>query len=117
MDILADIRHCEATAKVLAGCLNTAKPGSHAWKVTNAAMQRNLRIADNLKKQIEVANQIEEWANKQGHDRCWYYPDIFAIIVKVLGINVSSTPTLPSPDEFKVGCALYHKEQYPNVEN
>lgn len=20
---------------------------------------------------------IQEWLDKQGHDRCWYYPDLF----------------------------------------
>ncbi len=62
--------------------------------------------------QKQVESLVKEWIDKQGHDRCWYYPDIFAKIAEVLGIPAADKPALPSRAEFEMGCARYQQEQY-----
>jgi hypothetical protein len=62
---------------------------------------------------MEQARQIlREWAEKQGHDRCWYYPDLFRKLADVLGVNLKVEPRLPPFEEFKLGCERYQKESY-----
>jgi len=53
------------------------------------------------------------WLDKQGHDRCWYYPDLFNQLVNELGVKPSVEPKLPSWPEFVAGCYKYQQEQYP----
>lgn len=55
---------------------------------------------------------IQEWVDKQGHERCWYYPELFNRLVGVLGITVNVPPQLPSLTEFQAGCKKYQEEQY-----
>ncbi|MFO0705103.1 MAG: hypothetical protein U0517_04065 [Candidatus Andersenbacteria bacterium] len=59
------------------------------------------RQAKQTLKFIKLAVQI--WIDKQGHDRCWYYPEIFAVIVDALGIKAQLQPALPPLPEFKGG--------------
>ena len=54
---------------------------------------------------------IEEWSNKQGHDRCWYYPDLFKKLIDLYDIKVNQ-PILPSLEEFKEGCKKFQEEEY-----
>lgn len=60
----------------------------------------------------EVKRLVEEWANKQGHDRCWYYPDIFRQIADTLGVNLNIEPAMPPRPEFEEGCRRYQEEEY-----
>lgn len=64
---------------------------------------------------VQIRLLIEEWANKQGHDSCWFYPDIFRQIALIVEAKIK-TQNLPPLEEFKVGCCRYQKEIY-GIEN
>jgi hypothetical protein len=64
-----------------------------------------------LEKQQEAQSIIQEWVNKQSHDKCWYYPDLFRKLADLFKIKAPD-PGLPSEDEFKSGCEHYRKEVY-----
>lgn len=59
----------------------------------------------------EARNIIQEWASKQGHERCWYYPDLFRKLAEIFEIEYTN-PSLPPLEEFKKGCERYQKEEY-----
>ncbi len=65
----------------------------------------------------KVKEVIQEWTNKQGHDRCWYYPDLFRKLVEILEVKQSKNPSLPPLDEFKKGCEKYQEEEYASKIN
>jgi hypothetical protein len=54
---------------------------------------------------------IIEWASKQRHDRCWYYPDLFRKLAETFGLKLEPGPVPPRP-EFKIGCHLYQLEEF-----
>lgn len=63
----------------------------------------------------EAACLLEEWARKQGHNRCWYYPDVFRALARVLGVELTMTgEQLPRP-EFEAGCTRFQDEEYAQV--
>ena len=67
----------------------------------------------NLEEKLDKAKRvIQDWADKQGHDRCWYYPELFRELVEIFEIKLSKNPSLPPLDEFKKGCEKYQKEEY-----
>lgn len=55
---------------------------------------------------------LQEWVNKQGHERCWYYPDIFEKLCKYLEVEKNNMPLLPPRPEFRENCQKYEAEQY-----
>ena len=55
---------------------------------------------------------LQEWVDQQGHDRCWYYPDVFERLVEILEVKITKRPSLPPLQEFKRGCELYQKKEY-----
>ena len=55
---------------------------------------------------------IQEWIDKQGHERCWYYPDLFKQLLEVLEVSPTKNPALPPLEEFKKGCERYQEEEY-----
>lgn len=55
---------------------------------------------------------LQEWLDKQGHDRCWYYPEIFSKLVDILEVKATKDPSLPPRKEFEEGCKKYQQEQY-----
>ncbi|MGD9726517.1 MAG: hypothetical protein AB7L09_00575 [Nitrospira sp.] len=59
-----------------------------------------------------IRKTIQTWMDKQGHDRCWYYPDLFREIANIVGVDVSTTPLLPPRPEFEEGCRRYQQEEY-----
>jgi hypothetical protein len=62
---------------------------------------------------IEMARAaLQEWADKQGHERCWYYPEIFRQLCEILGVVVTQPMNLPPRPEFGKGCDRYEKEVY-----
>ncbi len=80
---------------------------------------RFTRVSDSQQGELEsritlnmTKSTLQEWADKQGHDRCWYFPDIFGQLARILGITPEKTPELPSEEEFKAGCERYRLEQY-----
>jgi len=60
----------------------------------------------------QIRSVVEEWANKQGHDRCWYYPDLFHQIAVILDVELPKTPVLPPRVEFEEGCRRYQNEEF-----
>ncbi len=61
---------------------------------------------------ISASLILQEWIDKQGHDRCWYYPELFHQLCEVYVIKSEKQPALPSLEEFKAGCELYQLEQF-----
>jgi hypothetical protein len=60
----------------------------------------------------QAKKMIHEWIGKQGHDRCWYYPDLFKKLASVFKISMKVEPQLPPRSEFEEGCRKYQAEQY-----
>lgn len=56
--------------------------------------------------------EIELWAGQQGHDSCWYYPDVFNRVAELAGANVRAPLGLPSREEFETGCRKYQCTVY-----
>ena len=54
---------------------------------------------------------IQEWSGQQGHDRCWYYPDIFKRIADIAGVDVPAKPDIPRP-EFEQGCRRFQDQEF-----
>ncbi len=52
---------------------------------------------------------LKGWIAKQGHAKCWYYPDIFRQLCQAIGLEAPETPA-PPIGEFKIGCAQYTRE-------
>ncbi|MBI2666715.1 hypothetical protein HYX13_03830 [Candidatus Woesearchaeota archaeon] len=71
---------------------------------------------DYQQKYFEAREALQQWVDQQGHDRCWYYPDIFNRLVKILGVKASKNPELPPRKEFERGCQRYQEEEYGNHE-
>jgi hypothetical protein len=63
----------------------------------------------------EVKRLVTEWANKQGHNKCWYFPTLFNELCRVLEITI--TPIKISRSEFEVGCSQYQDELFGKKEN
>lgn len=55
---------------------------------------------------------IQDWVDQQGHNRCWYYPELFRQLVDLFEIEATKEPKLPPLEEFKEGCCKYQKEEF-----
>ncbi len=65
------------------------------------------------KARYEEARQVlEEWQGKKGHNRCWYYPELFNKLRGIFNVERSSQPELPPLEEFREGCRRYQAEEY-----
>jgi len=60
----------------------------------------------------QAKSLLNNWVNKQGHDRCWYYPEIFQKLCELFGVEMTVEPKLPPPEEFTKGCERYRNEEY-----
>ena len=69
-------------------------------------------MSDLETKALEAKQALQEWADKQGHDRCCYYPEIFERLAKILNVKPKKAPCLPSVEEFRKGCERSTLEQY-----
>jgi predicted ATPase len=66
-----------------------------------------------IERRYESAREvIQEWVKKQGHERCWYYPELFERLVEIFEIKQTSDRQLPPREEFEKGCKIYQDEQY-----
>lgn len=75
-----------------------------------------LPIGGNMCEKCEKAKSIiQEWSEKQGHDRCWYYPDLFNQLVELFGMELKSG-CLPPRAEFESGCRRYQDEEYAEID-
>jgi hypothetical protein len=72
-------------------------------------------MKDKCSKCFEVEAVLNEWIGKQGHDRCWYYPDLFLKLVEIAGVQPHEEVRLPPRDEFETGCGRYQDEQYSKL--
>ena len=73
-------------------------------------------MTDLEEKAIEAKSIIQEWVDKQGHERCWYYPKLFVRLAEIFEVRCSREPYLPSLEEFREGCERYQGEEY-NIED
>jgi hypothetical protein len=55
---------------------------------------------------------LQEWADKQGHERCHWHPDILQRLANLFEIKPTVEPKLPPREEFESGCRRYQEEQY-----
>lgn len=58
----------------------------------------------------DAKSLLQQWVDKRGHDRCWYYPEIFNQLCVALDVEVKA-PELPTRSEFETGCRRYQDEQ------
>lgn len=60
-----------------------------------------------------IKTVLKSWFLKEGHEKCWYYPDIFNKIVSILDIDLSRFwYNVPSKEDFCRGCERYQKDLY-----
>jgi hypothetical protein len=62
----------------------------------------------------QVRAVIQSWLDQQGHNRCWYYPELFRQLVQILHLTMTVEPALPPRCEFRAGCQRYEGEEYGN---
>ncbi len=80
-------------------------------KVRNRLKQRQSN--SEIKKRYElIKERVQTWLDKQGHDKCHYYPEIFEDITDILGIKSSEDLKLPPRSEFEAGCKEYQDKLY-----
>lgn len=60
----------------------------------------------------EIQQTIMEWDGKEGHDRCWYYPDLFAKIAEIVDVPLNQSPALPPRPEFEEGCRRFQSQEF-----
>lgn len=65
--------------------------------------------------EAETRSILQEWVDQQGHNRCWYYPELFRRLVALYGVEASKEPALPPEEEFKAGCNKYREEEYSKL--
>lgn len=64
-------------------------------------------------RRYDLAREVtQKWVDKQGHDRCWYYPELFKRLVNIFQIRPTKNPDLPSRPEFEAGCRRFQDEEY-----
>jgi hypothetical protein len=67
---------------------------------------------DDSEKVGAARSALERWINQQGHERCWYYPEIFNELVQILGVEQTAPSRLPPLAEFRQGCRRYQEEEF-----
>jgi len=66
-------------------------------------------------KELESVRAIvQEWLDKQGHERCWYYPELFNKLKDALNMKSQVDPALPTRQEFENGCKRFQIEEFGN---
>jgi hypothetical protein len=55
---------------------------------------------------------VAEIANRQGHNICWWLPELFGKLCELYGIQPTTPMRLPSEREFEGGCNLFRRELY-----
>lgn len=82
---------------------------SSLWSVSSTL---TLGTMDDSEKLKEVRQITQEWLDQQGHNRCWYYPELFAKLAATLELKISVDPALPSRPEFEEGCRRFQNEEF-----
>ncbi len=66
-----------------------------------------------LESELKQVRQITQtWLDQQGHNRCWYYPELFVRLAELLGLKMTIQPSLPPRAEFEAGCQRYQNEEF-----
>jgi hypothetical protein len=55
---------------------------------------------------------LQQWLDKQGHERCWYYPEIFRSLTALFELQPGVELGLPPEKEFEDGCTRFRQEEY-----
>lgn len=82
----------------------------HKQEVAGSTPAR--RTMSDTEKLQRIEQLVRDWDGKTGHDRCWYYPDLFRQIAGILGLELTTTPELPARAEFEEGCRRYQEQEY-----
>lgn len=69
------------------------------------SMEEKSKLHDKAKK------IVEEWCNKQEHNRCWHYPELFNNLAEVFDV-CNFNPKRVSREEFESGCDRFVEEEY-----
>jgi hypothetical protein len=112
--------HCENdwTAYHASGCLGLKQYDERAcdceWlqKKKDAEFKKEVKQLTPSTKDGLAKQMLQEWMNNQGHDRCWYYPEIFRRLCVLFDVKPEVYANLPSRSEFEQGCHRYQDEQY-----
>lgn len=67
---------------------------------------------EDCKRCKEAEAIIQTWTDKQGHERCWYYPDLFKRLALLFNIAPKLPPNLPPRSEFEEGCRRYQDDEF-----
>jgi len=62
----------------------------------------------------EAKQIVQNWVDQQGHERCWYYPELFEKLVVLFDVQMTVDPSLPPRCEFEAGCKRYQNKEYGN---
>lgn len=69
-------------------------------------------MADTERQLAHVRSIVQAWLDKQGHERCWYYPELFEELATVLDVKQTVPSALPPRAEFEAGCRRYQENEY-----
>jgi hypothetical protein len=62
---------------------------------------------------LEVVREIlTEWAKLDGHDRCWFHPELLSRLCQVVGVPVIEKPIRMTRQEFQCGCLAYQDDLF-----
>lgn len=95
----------------LAGYWELANDVEELLRLSAVQIPATLNYLDELS---SARKRIQSWLDKQGHDKCHYYPEIFRELAELFGLKPSVDSELPSLAEFKGGCTRFQAEQYPS---
>ena len=70
----------------------------------------DVMTAENKLKQVK--DIVQTWKDKQGHERCWYYPELFEKLAEVLDVKFTRDTKLPPQEEFEAGCKRFQNSEY-----
>lgn len=70
------------------------------------------RMNEDSEKVELVKKTVEKWAGEQGHNQCWYYPEVLREIATIVDARTNIEPNLPQLNEFlgREGCRRYAME-------
>lgn len=79
---------------------------SPPWYSVEGAAFNTCQTIHKFTKQI-----LTEWVQKQGHDRCWYYPELFEQLIQLYSLEVPPGAKI-SRAEFEAGCKRFQDKEY-----
>lgn len=72
---------------------------------------RNPPSSERADRLATITKVVTEWQAKEGHDACWYYPDLFAQIMTALNIE-PKLHSVPPRGQFEDGCRKFQDQTY-----